>query len=133
MEFVSKTTVSTTSSQIDFTLDSDSVYRFVCRRFEHTSTSNVLMKLMVNGGSTLYNGGDIRVYFNNDAAYGASRSASDVEFDPGSNYGSNDFFIMDVSTYLYGWFLVDGGTLSNSSNQPSGYHSMRYRIYGQID
>ena len=91
------------------------------------------MKLKTNGSSSLYSTSDIRVYFHNDAGYGGSRSATDVEFDPGSNYGSDDFFIMDVSTYLYGWFLVDGGTLSNSSNQPSGYHSMRYRIYGQID
>ena len=133
MEFVSKTTVSSLTGILDFTLDADSVYRFVCRRFQHSSNSNVLMKLMTNGSSSLYSGGDIRVYFNNDAAYGTERSASDVEFDPGSNYGQNDFFIMDVSTYLYGWFLVDGGLLSSSSNTPSGHHSMRYRIYGQID
>ena len=132
MEFVSKTTVSSSTGSLDFTLDADSIYRFVCRRFEHTSNSNVLMKLMVNGGSTLYNGGDIRVYFVNDSG-DSTRSASDVEFDPGSNYGQNDFFIMDVSTYLYGWFLVDGGLLSSAANTPSGHHSMRYRIYGQID
>ena len=132
MEFVSKTTVSSSTSQLDYTLDADSVYRFVCRRFEHTSNSNVLMKLMVNGGSTLYSGGDIRVYFHNDSG-DSTRSASDVEFDPGSNYGQNDFFIMDVSTYLYGWFLVDGGLLSSAANTPSGHHSMRYKIYGQID
>ena len=133
-EFVSKTTVSSSASYLDLTLDSNSIYKVVSRRFESTANSNVLLKIFTNGSSSIYNASGLRSYYLNDVTGGGERSSvNDIEFDPGSNYGENGFFEVDVSTYTYGWIRINGGLLSSTSNTPSGHHPMRYNILAQVD
>lgn len=134
-EFVSKTTISSSTSYVDYTLDQDSIYKIWCSRMTRTGGNNSypMIKLFTNGSSSVDTSNQHRTEFHYRRSGGGYREGvNDMEIDAGQ-YGGNMYYELDVSTYLYGWVKVHGALLQNSSNSGSGYTDVRFDAYCQHD
>ena len=129
-EFVSKTTISSNTSYVDYTLDQDNVYKIVCSRLAATGTSYPMIKLFTNGSSSVDTTGNHNTEYHNARSGGSYRVADDMEIDPGQ-YGPEMYYELDVSTYLYGWIKVHGSLLKSASNTGSTYTDARFDSYCQ--
>ena len=134
-EFVSKTTISSSTSYVDYTLDQDSIYKIWCTRATRTSNNNSypMIQLFTNGSSSVDTSSQHTTEFHNRRSGGSYRSGvNDMEIDAGQ-YGNNMYYELDVSTYLYGWVKVHGSLLRNSSNSQGDYTDCRFDAYCQHD
>ena len=88
-----------------------------------------MIKLFTNGSSSLDTTNNHRTEFHYRRDGGSYRSGvNDMEIDAGQ-YGSNLYYEMDISTYLYGWIKVHGSLLQSAG----GYQDCRFDSYCQHD
>ena len=134
-EFISKTTISSSTSYVDYTLDQDNIYKIWCTRMTRTGANNSypMIQLFTNGSSSLDTSSQHTTEYHNARSGGGYRSGvNDMEIDAGQ-YGNTMYYELDVSTYLYGWLKIHGSLLRTAGNTGNTWTDTRFDSYCQHD